>query len=373
MGARGALTAGQALTMGEAERRPSEDGRPLPRVEGKPQQLGVLVTRDAGGAYRPFPTLSHDFDLSTAVREVRGLLEYHITISNRDRRPIEHLVVTPALPEDLKLADEPSKRVSSVPAGESVTLKFKLSVSEEARTVGIKGRPLPGLDFSVQTSLRIRKGKAKYDVTLENLHEWTIRKVRVEPKLPYGVVPIETERVIDALGPHESQVFAFDLISQEEVDRKVRHESRLKEAVASVEEPPRLTDHRFPREHTQAEVDEVVRWLEELQTLKEVGAAETMMEDLVEFAPLEYPLEILRLAEALEAGPLEERFTLIDFEAEFKPLPPARPTLVPMEFGQAEEQGFIHIDEDEFASIKPLGLEPTIAEEIEIEPMEMDL
>lgn len=359
--------------MGEAERRPTDDGRPLPRTEGSARELGVLVTRDAGGAYRPFPMLSHDFDLSTAIREVRGLLEYHITISNRDRKPIEHLVVTPALPEDLKLADEPSKRVSSVPAGESTTLKFKLSISEDARTVGIKGRPLPGLDFTVLTSLRIRKGKAKYDVTVENLNEWTIRKVRVEPKLPFGVVPLETERVVDALGPHESQVFAFELISQEEVDRKQRHEARLTEAVASAEEPPRLTDRRFPREHTQAEVEEVVRWLEELQTLKEVGAAETMMEDLVEFAPLEYSLEILRLAEAIEAGPLEERFVLVDYEAEFRPPPPARPTLQPLEVVRAEEEGFIHIDEDEFASIKPLGLEPTIAEEIEIEPMEMDL
>ena len=373
MPATGASGAGEAFAIGEAEQRPTAGERPLPRAEGSPPELGVLVTRDAAGAFRPFPTLSHDFDLSTAVREVRGLLEYHITISNRDRKPIEHLVVTPALPEDLKLADEPSKRVSSVPAGESVTLKFKLSVSEEARTVGIKGRPLPGLDFAVQTSLRVRKGKAKYDVTLENLHEWTIRKVRVEPKLPHGVVPLDTERVIDSLGPHESQVLPFDLISQEEVDRKLRHESRLREAVASVEEPPRLSDRRFPREHTQAEVEEVVRWLDELQTMKEVGAAETMMEDLVEFAPLEYSLEVLRLAEAIEAGPLEERFTLVDFEAEFKPPPPARPTLVPLEFGRAEEDGFIHIDEDEFASIKPLGLEPTIAEEIEIEPMEMDL
>lgn len=359
--------------MGEAEGRQPGLDRPIPKPEGAPQEFGVLATRDATGTYRPFPILSQDFDLSTAVREVRGLLEYHITISNRDRKPIEHLVVTPALPEDLKLADESSKRVASIPPGESATLKFKLSVSEDARTIGIKGRPLPGLDFAVQTSLRVRKGKAKYDVTLENLHEWTLRKVRIEPKLPYGVVPLEVERVVDTLDASDTQVYAFDLISQEEVDRKVRHEARLKEPVASLEEPPRLTGRRFPREHTQQEVDEVVRWLEELQTMKEAGAAETMMEDLVEFGPQEFALEVLRLAEALEVGPLEERFITVDYETEFKPPPPARPVLVPVEFTGAQEEGFIHIDEDEFASIKPLGLEPTIAEEIEIEPMEMDL
>jgi hypothetical protein len=44
-----------------------------------------------------------------------------------------------------------------------------------------------------------------------------------------------------------------------------------------------------------------------------------------------------------------------------------------VEYARPYEEGFIKIDEDEFASIKPLGLEPTIAEEIEIEPMEMDL
>jgi hypothetical protein len=359
--------------VGEAEGRGAGLKRALPGGEPPSPEHGVLATRDAGGAYRAFPVLGVDFDLSTAIREVRGLLEFQITISNRDRKPMEHLVVTPALPDDLKLADEPTKRVGSIAPGESATLKFKLSVSEDARTVGIRGRPLPGLDFAVQTSLRVRKGKAKYDVTLENLHEWTIRRARIEPKLPYGVLPVEVERTVESLGPNESQVFAFELISQEEVDRKARHEARLGEPVACPEEGPRVESRRFPREHTEAEVAEVVRWLEELQALKEGPGEETMMEDLVEFGPGEYPLEILRVAEAIEVGPLEERFITVDYEAEFKPPPPARPVLQPLEFGKAEEEGFIHIDEDEFASIKPLGLSPTIAEEIEIEPMEMDL
>jgi hypothetical protein len=359
--------------MGEAEGGASGAVRKVPTGAPSPKEFGVLVTRDAAGAYRPFPILSFDFDLSTAVREVKGLLEYHVTISNRDRRPIEHLVITPALPDELKLADEASKRIASIPPGESSTVKFKLSISEDARSVGIKGRPLPGLDFAVQTSLRVRKGKAKHDITLENLHEWTIRKVRMEPKLPYGVVPLKAEEVIDALGAGEKQTFAFDLISQEEVDRKARHESRLQEPVLAPEEPPKLSERRFPREHTAEEVQEIVRWLEELQSLREAGDAETMMEDLVEFGPQEYPLEALRVAEPLEVGPLEERFILVDYEAEFKPQPPARPLLAPIEFAQAVEEGHIVIDEDEFASIKPLGLEPAIAEEIEIEPMEMDL
>jgi hypothetical protein len=359
--------------MGEAEGRSGGMKRGLEKPPGPTTEHGVLATRDAAGAYRAFPLLSWDFDLSTAVREVRGLLEFHITISNRDRKPMEHLVITPALPEDLKLADEPSKRVASIAPGESATVKFKLSVSEDARTIGMKGKPLPGLDFAVLTSLRVRKGKAKYDVTLENLHEWTIRHARIEPKLPYGVLPLERERVVDALGANESQVFAFDLISQEDVDRKARHEARLTEPVACPEEGPGVESRRFPREHTEAEVAEVVRWLEELQSLQAGAGEETMMEDLVEFGPGEYPLEVLRLAEALEIGPVEERFITIDYESEFKPPPPARPVLVPVEFTGAQEEGFIHIDEDEFASIKPLGLSPTIAEEIEIEPMEMDL
>ncbi len=355
--------------MGESEGSP----RGAASVPGTPVEFGVLATRDAAGVLRPFPLLSHDFDLSTSIREVKGLLEYHITISNRDRRSMEHLVVTPALSDELKLADEESKRVAQVPPGETVTVKFKLSVSEDARSAGIKGRPLAGLDFVVQTSLRVRKGSAKYDVTLENLHDWTLRSVRIEPKLPYGAVAAEREREVDALLAREKRTFAFDLIPQEEIDRKVRHEERLRAAVLAPEEPPRLTGRRFPREHTEEEVLEVVGWLDELLTMSEPGAAETMLEDLVEFGPNEYTLEALRMGEPFELGPLEERFIPVDFEAEFKPPPPARPLLAPVEWGQPMEEGFIKIDEDEFASIKPLGLEPTIAEEIEIEPMEMDL
>ena len=358
--------------MGEAEgQSASSTARRAPGPA--PAEFGVLATRDAAGVYAAFPILGVDFDLSTTIREVKGLLEYHVTLSNRDRRPIEHLVVTPALPDDLKLADEVSKRIASVPPNESATLKFKLSISEEARSVGIKGHPLPGLDFGVQTSLRVRKGAAKYDVTLENLREWTLRKVRIEAKLPYGVLPIQADQEIDSLGAGEKKTFAFALISQEEVDLKARHEERIHVAVPCVEEPPRLSDRRFPREHTEAEVLEVVGWLDELMTMPEPGAGETMMEDLVEFGPQEYPVEILRVAEAVEVGPLEERFIQVDYESEFKPPPPARPVLAPVEFTAPLEEGFIKIDEDEFASIKPLGLEPTIAEEIEIEPMEMDL
>lgn len=357
--------------MGEAESRQAS-GLSL-KSPPTPSDYGVLATRDAAGTYRPFPILGHDLDLSTAIREVKGLLEYHVTVSNRDKRAIDHLVITPALSDELKLADEGSKRIASIPPGETAVVKFKLSISEDARSIGIKGRPLPGLDFGVQTSLRVRKGAAKYDVTLENLHEWTIRRIRVEAKLPYGVVPLEPEREIEALHPAEKLTIAFGLISQEEVDRKARHEERLHAAVLTPEEAPRLSDRRFPREHTAEEIGEIVHWLEELQTLKEAGAAETMMEDLVEFGPSEFPLEILRVADPIEIGPVEERFALVDYDSEFKPVPPARPVPVPIEFTEAEEEDFIHIDEDEFASIKPLGLEPTIAEEIEIEPMEMDL
>lgn len=359
--------------MGETEGGSFESSAAASAVPATPAEIGVLGTRDAAGVVRPFPLLSHDFDLSTAIREVKGLLEYHITISNRDRRSMEHLVVTPALSDELKLADEESKRVAQVPPGETVTVKFKLSVSEDARSTGIHGRPLAGLDFVVQTSLRVRKGAAKYDVTLENLHDWTLRSVRIEPKLPYGVQPAESEREVDALLAREKRTFAFELIPQEEIDRKVRHELRLHAAVTAPEEPPRITGRRFPREHTEAEVLEAVGWLDELLTMAEPGAAETMLEDLVEFGPQEYPVEALRMGEPFELGPLEERFIPVDFEAEFKPPPPARPVLVPVEYELPYEETFIQIDEDEFASIKPLGLEPTIAEEIEIEPMEMDL
>jgi len=359
--------------MGETEGSPPSAAGARRALPSTPAEIGVLATRDAAGVLRPFPLLSHDFDLSTAIREVKGLLEFHVTISNRDRRAMEHLVVTPALADELRLADEESKRVAQVPPGESATLKFKLTVSEDARSAGIGGRPLAGLDFEVQTSLRVRKGQAKYDVTLENLHDWTLRSVRIEPKLPYGVQPAERDREVDALLAKEKRTFAFGLIPQEEIDRKVRHEERLRAPVLAAEEPPRLTGRRFPREHTEAEVLEVVSWLDELLTMAAPGAAETMLEDIVEFGPHEYPVEALRVGEPVELGALEERFIPVDFEAEFKPPPPARPVLAPLEHALPYEEGFITIDQDEFASIKPLGLEPTIAEEIEIEPMEMDL
>jgi hypothetical protein len=81
----------------------------------------------------------------------------------------------------------------------------------------------------------------------------------------------------------------------------------------------------------------------------------------------EYPLEVMEVYELLEQDALEEGFVLIEVEEEAE-----RPMGDPIEFAEAYEEDFIVIDLEEFASIRPLGLEPTITDEIDIEPMEID-
>ena len=63
----------------------------------------------------------------------------------------------------------------------------------------------------------------------------------------------------------------------------------------------------------------------------------------------------------------EEGFVLIEIEEEAP-----RPMGEVLMYEDAYEEDFVIIDLEEFASIRPLGLEPTIADEIDIEPMEID-
>ena len=170
----------------------------------------------------------------------------------------------------------------------------------------------------------------------------------------------------NALASLAEYALARRLITKDEVDRQIRHQQRLALQSLYIPSPPRRRFKGFPRSHSEEELSEMVRRLEELESAILVPEAERL-EDILEMDGHEYGLEMMEVYECLEHDALEEGFVLIEIEEEA-----VRPMGEVQEFAEAYEEDFVVIDLEEFASIRPLGLAPTIADEIDIEPMEID-
>jgi hypothetical protein len=247
-----------------------------------------------------------------------------------------------------------------------VAVAFAVKASFEALTQGVDGAPISGLDVRVEAALRIHNRVPEYKVKVTNIRRWTLRHIAIQPSLPYGVVPLDEEGEIPILPGGEEAEVEFRLITKDQVDMQIRHGQRLTVQSLYAPSPPRRSAKGFPRSHTDEELAEMVRRLEELETAILVPEAERL-EDILEMDGHEYGLEVMEVYELLEHDSLEEGFVLIEIEEEA-----ARPMGDPIEYPEADEEDFIIIDLEEFASIRPLGLEPTITDEIDIEPMEID-
>jgi hypothetical protein len=327
---------------------------------------GVFGIIDETGIYAPFPLLDYNLTVEMLISEEQGRLQYTIFLENEDDNEIPPMSVRPELPEGLELIDVDSKPLGPVAPGQRVAVAFLVKASFESLTQGVDGSPISGLDTVVMAVLKIRKRVPKYEVTVTNIRRWALRSILVKPSLPYGVVPLDEEKTIPVLPADEQETVEFNLITKDEVDKQLRHGKRLTQQTLYTPSPPRRRHKGFPRSHTDEELEEMVRRLEELESAILIPE-EDRLEDILEMDGHEYGLEIMEVYECLEHDALEETFFLIEIEEEEE-----RPMGEPKEYPEAFEEDFIVIDLEEFASIRPLGLEPTITDEIDIEPMEID-
>ena len=326
---------------------------------------GVFGIIDETGLFAPFPILDYDLTVDTRISEQQGRLQYAITVENNGPEEIPLLSVRPELPEGLELMDAATKPLGPIPPGKSAVVTFQLKASFEALTQGVDGAPISGLDTTVRAVLKVRARVPSYEVTVTNTRRWNLRNITVKATVPYGVVPLEVERGIPIIKPGQAKAVQFPLTTKDEVDRRSRHERRLGVQSLYVPSAPRRRFKGFPRSHSDEEIAEMVHRLEELETA--IITPEKLLEDILEMAAFEYPPETREVHEPIEHGGLEEGFVLIEVPEEA-----IRPMGEPIGYEQPFEEDFFIIDLEEFASIRPLGLEPTITDEIDIEPMELD-
>jgi hypothetical protein len=327
---------------------------------------GVFGIIDETGIYAPFPLLDYNLTVEMVISEDQDRLQYSIYMENDGDTEIPMMSVRPELPEGLELMDATSKPLGPVAPGKKVAVSFLVKASFEALTQGVDGTPISGLDTHVLAELKIRGREPEYNVNVTNTRQWNLRRILIKPSLPYGVVPIDEESEIAVLKAGETETVEFRLITKDQVDKQLRHKQRLTTQSLYTPSPPRRRHKGFPRSHSDEELEEMVRRLMELESAILIPD-EDRLEDLLEMDGFEYNIEVMEVYECLEHDALEEGFQLIEIEVE-----EPRPMGEPNEYIDAYEEDFVVIDLEEFASIRPLGLEPTITDEIDIEPMEID-
>ncbi len=327
---------------------------------------GVFGIIDETGIYAPFPLLDFNLTVEMRVSEDQGRLLYTVSLENEGDEEIPPMSVRPELPEGLELIDAAQKPLGPVPPGRKLEVAFLVKASFEALTQGVDGSPISGLDTVVVAELTIRDREPEYKVTVTNIRNWTLRRILVRPSLPYGVVPVEEEKTIAVVPAGEEETVEFDLITKDEVDRRVRHSRRLVAQSLYSPSPPRRRAKGFPRSHTDEELEEMVRRLEELETAILVPDEERL-EDILEMDAWEYPIQVMEVYECLEHGGLEEGFVLIEIEEEA-----VRPMGDPIEYGVPYEEDFVLIDLEEFLTLRILEPTGAVMDDIDFEPLELD-
>ena len=341
----------------------------------------------------PLPLLVKDVTIETTISSDGASITYVVRIENTGHEPLSPLRVTPSVPPAMFSLDEEFKTLPPIDVGKSQSATFILKPLDEAWHLGVEGRALAGKDVTVKTVLRCQNGQAQFFLEVQNNRNYSIRKMNVRPVLPPEYVSIRESEEIEALGPNEKRTVQFPVITKDEWDLLQLHEQGLVKHFYFPPERPRRKKRGYPRAHTAEEMAELRKGLmlaeSDEEILEHIGkepaeedALEDVLvidiEDFIEEDPLEEDIESY-IEPVEEEGPVEEEPMLtgvtVELVAEEPPVEdePDLSYELPMEEVSEEAPFEFDVDHEGIKHVKPLGPTGAKAEDIETEPLEMDL
>ncbi|MEW5759887.1 MAG: hypothetical protein AB1779_03890 [Candidatus Thermoplasmatota archaeon] len=339
-----------------------------------------------------FPLLERNVIIETEIGYELGNVIYIVRIKNNGEEPIEGLNIKPSVQKDMFEYDEEVKLISFMAPGEVQTVVFRLRPLRAVFELGIEGKAIQGKDITIKTVLACENGAGSYKLMLKNNRNYSFKKIKVKPILPMDFVSLVPEEEVETLGPEETKVLTFPLITRGEWEILQEHERKISTPYIFQPEKPKRKKFSKPRILSDDELAEIKRNLLAFETVDEIleriGAFADeeeavefdfyWTEDVCEEESIEEDIESSMEEVCLE-GPIEEDYLMepaifvkeivaeeeaIEYEYEIE---------IPYEevCGEGpieEEYEFLPVKE-----VKPLGVKPTRAEEIETEPMEMEL
>jgi hypothetical protein len=321
------------------------------------------------------PITDWDLSIEIDVTFEAGLIIYAVRVENRTSKVIRKITISPDVDETVFAVEERAKTLGPLPANSAQSAIFRIKPQKETWDFGVSAGVIAGRDVVMKALLRTSGGQISYELTVENNKRHSLRFLKVKPVLPRNFVALEEEKTINLLAVGERKTLTFELISRTEWEVQQRHEESLGRPWKFTSERPRRKRKGFPRAYSREEMAEIRRFLlfteadEELLNLIGDSGIE---EDTVEVGL------IFAYRDIIEEDAIEEDFALRRFligepiEEDGTELPHDFKRVIKMGLRDEDPLEF-DFDIDELRDVRPLDLEGAQTEDIEIEPMEMDI
>lgn len=321
------------------------------------------------------PLSEMDLVIEIDVTFESGVILYGVRVENRTGRVIRKVIITPDIDEKAFAMEERAKTLGPLPPNTAQTAIFRIKPQRESWDFGVEGKVIGGRDVALKAVLTVTDGKPRYEMTVENKKGYSMRFLKVKPLLPVDFVAIEKEKTISLLAVGEKKTVTFELMPRPEFESKKRHHEGLSKPWLFEAERPRRRRRGYPRAYSREEMAEIKRFIlfteadvELLKLIGDKGISEEADEVGLIFAyrdtidepaqEEDYQLRKYRIGEPIEEVALELNFDL-------KPL-------IKLNV-RDEDPKEMDFDIEEMKDVRPLELEGAQAEDIEIEPMEMDI
>ena len=321
------------------------------------------------------PLHSVDLNIEIDINFEGGVILYGVRVENRTGKVIRKITIAPDIDEKSFAMEERAKTLGPLPPNTAQTAIFRIRPQKETWDFGVEGKVIGGRDVGLRAVLKVTGGKPTYEMTVENKKSYSMRFLKLKPLLPVDFVAIDKEKTINLLATGEKKTVTFELVPRAIWDAKQKHQEGLKKPWLFESERPRRKKKAFPRAYSREEMGEIKRFLlfteADVELLKLIG--DKCIDEEAEETGIIYAYR-----EPIEEPALEEDFTLrkyrigepidevnLELNFDLKPL-----IKLQLRDNDPEEMDF---DIEEMKDVRPLDLAGAQAEDIEIEPMEMDI
>jgi hypothetical protein len=321
------------------------------------------------------PITEWDLSIEIDVTFEGGVIIYAVRVENRTDQVIRKITISPDIDEEVFAIEERAKTLGPLPPNSGQSAIFRIKPVVDAWAFGLESGVIAGRDVAMKALLRTAGGKVTYELTIENTRNYSIRYLKVKPVLPKAFVALEEEKTVSLLASGEKKTISFELMSRVDWEMQQRHEESLRRPWKFTSERPRRKKQGYPRSYSREELAEIKRFLlfteadeELLALIGDKGIEEGVVEvglvfvyrEIIEHDSIEeeFVLRRFRIGEIIEEGTLE-------IWHDFKPV-------IRLVIRDEDPEEF-DFDIEELKDVRPLDLEGAMTEDIEIEPMEMDI
>ncbi|MFA5771898.1 MAG: hypothetical protein WC974_04100 [Thermoplasmata archaeon] len=165
-------------------------------------------------ATKPQPLIGYDVLLRTALGYEDGRIKYKVEIKNQTTYPLRRVRVKSLLPDSMFICKNYEKVVSIIKPYDGAVVTFNGKLRDEFEKNIDYNVIVPGRDLAIQTTTSSEEGAIVHKIRIENKRLEPILALHIKPFIPSEFTATPEEHVIDKLGPSETGILVFKLMSR---------------------------------------------------------------------------------------------------------------------------------------------------------------